>query len=103
MSEFLATHRRDGYFYALGRFDQAVGPVAKFPVPLLRDRLFVALIEALLWLDMLFDHPETTSDVDEDFRKALGFVRARSRHAWAEAFAFRPTSRAPCRHRWSLS
>lgn len=54
-----------GYMWALRRFDEAVGGASIYPTAdLLRDRLLVALIEALTWLDMLFDHEETEALID---------------------------------------
>jgi hypothetical protein len=55
----------------------------------MRDRLFIAVIEALTWLEMLFDHEATEDLIDVDLREALRFARGRSRHAWAEAIEFR--------------
>jgi hypothetical protein len=48
-----------GFFFALRRFDDAVGRAhgAYRDIDLFRDNLLIALIESLTWLEMLFDHP----------------------------------------------
>ena len=76
------------YHHALGRLQQAVGRDYQYPAAF-REQVFVPLIEALLWLDMMFDHPETNDIIDPDLRQALAFARNRSLHAWAKTIEFR--------------
>jgi hypothetical protein len=76
-----------GYLYALKRFDDTTG--RGFIAPVLREHIFIPLLEALTWLDMLLVRPEFEGSIDPELVRAFAFARGRSHHAWAQAIEWR--------------
>jgi hypothetical protein len=60
-----------GFFFALRRFDDAVGRAygAYRDIDLFRDNLLIALIESLTWREMLFDPPKTKDLISPSARE----------------------------------
>jgi hypothetical protein len=53
------------------------------------EQIWVALFEALNWLDALCLHPEAAPRIDPKLKDALRFVRGRVHHAFGDAIEFR--------------
>jgi hypothetical protein len=85
-----------GYSRPYGRLQKAYEPafsrrvlVDSYAAEHTAEQIWVALFEALNWLDALCLHPEAAPRIDPNLKDALRFVRGRVHHAFADAIEFR--------------
>jgi hypothetical protein len=85
-----------GYSRAYGRLQKAYEPafsrrvlIDSYAAEHTAEQIWVALFEALNWLDALCLHPEAAPRIDPKLKDALRFVRGRVHHAFGDAIEFR--------------